>query len=559
MRKKRITAMLLVLVLVCGSLAACGSSDKPSESDDAGDTEKIIDVGVNEAATVEVNLEEEKLNELIASHTDANGKTFVTVALEDDPGSMNPYGSGASKPRQVVLEGIFEGMFCIQGTGGEVKPVLAESYEISEDGYTYTIKLKDYVVDSEGNKFTAHDVKFVLEEVALGEYSWATMDRVDEINVLDDYTIEVVFNTKNAKYIYDILIAYMFTEAAYKASPDGMIVTPVATGPYVLKSWVSGSEMVFEVRDDYWETDTSKIFRNSYSNVDKIIYKIIKEPAQRVIALEAKDVDIATGVSFTDLEQFKNNDDYNIFSSLQDQVVSLAFNCSENSIFQDVNARKAVAYAIDNQGVIDGVDQGFGELCYTAFASIFPDFDSKWETEDYYNYNIEKAKELIASTNYNGEPLTIMFENNDRLASVAQVIQAYVREIGINLEIFPCDGALFRTYRFDNTKADILMFTAGSSTFGSSSLIGNLNAVAPDKTLIGIKEDVLMDKINLMAENAYIDWSYAHDLHYYVKDNVYIYSIYAPINFTVTSKVVTGFVLNQKGKDSPNCSTYIWN
>jgi hypothetical protein len=152
-----------------------------------------------------------------------------------------------------------------------------------------------------------------------------------------------------------------------------------------------------------------------------------------------------------------------------------------------------------------------------------------------------------------------MFEYNDRLASVAQVVQAYLLEAGIKVKIFPCDGALFRTYRFDNTKADLLMFTAGSSTFGSSSLIGNLNAVAANQTLIGIKEDVLMQKMNVMAENAYKDWSYAHDLHYYVKDNVYIYSLYAPYNFTVASRVVKDFVLNQKGKDSPNCSAYIWN
>jgi hypothetical protein len=152
-----------------------------------------------------------------------------------------------------------------------------------------------------------------------------------------------------------------------------------------------------------------------------------------------------------------------------------------------------------------------------------------------------------------------MFENNDRLAAVAQVVQGYLMEIGVNIEIFPCDGALFATYRFDNTKADLLLFTAGSSTFGSSGLIGNLNAIAPDKTLIGIKDDVLMEKIGLMAENAYTDWSYAHDLHYYVKDNAYIYCLYQPVNFTVTTNVVTGFVLNQKGKDSPNCCTYIWN
>lgn len=541
MRKKRI-----VLSVLAFGLFACSTAFGQAK-------------GIVQGASPLTTLKKQQIDQLIASHTDKAGKTFVTVALEDDPGSMNPYGSGASKPRQVVLEGIFEEMLCIQGTGGELKPVLAESYTVSKDGLTYTIKLKNYVYDAKGNHFTANDVKFVLETVAKGEYKWASMNRVKAVDVLDPYTVQITFDSKNQKYIVDILIAYLFTEKSYKSSKDGMITTPVGTGPYALTSWTSGTEMIFETHGKYWEKNPAKIYRNSYANVDKIIYKVIKDSAQRVIALEAKTVDMCTGVAFTDLGSFKKADTYAIFKTLQDQVVSIAFNCSKNSPCRDLNVRKAIAYAIDNQGVMDGVDQGNGELCYTAFASIFPDYDKKWEKEDYYNYSPEKAKALLKGSAYDGRELTIMFENNDRLASVAQVIQAYLLEVGVKVKIFPCDGALFRTYRFDNTKADLLMFTAGSSTFGSSSLISNLNAVAPNTTLIGIKEDTLMQKMNLMGENAYIDWKYAHDLHYYVKDNVYIYSLYAPYNFTVTSRVVTNFILNQKGKDSPNCCTYIWN
>jgi ABC-type transport system substrate-binding protein len=544
-----------VFVLLGSLLVACGGRSNTN----ATGSGSIVSVGVNQEASIENALSEKEINDLIASHTDAQGRTFISVALEDDPGSMNPYATGASKPRQVILEGIFEGMFCIQGTGGELKPVLAESYTVSPDGLTYTIKLKNYIYDSKGNHFSAKDVKFVLEEVARGEYKWASMLYVEAINIPDDYTLQIKFKSKNQKYIIDILIAYLFTEKSYVDSRDKMITNPVGTGPYALTTWISGSEMIFETYGTYWEKDPARIFRNSYANVDKIIYKIIKEAAQRVIAMEAKTVDMCTGVAFTDLGNFQN-DNYSIFKTLQDQVVSIAFNCSTNSPCNDLNFRKAIAYAIDNKAVMDGVDQGNGEECFTAFANVFPDYDKKWETEDYYNYNVEKAKELLKNTSYSGKTLTIMFESpNDRLASVAQVIQAYLLEIGVKIDIFPCDGALFRTYRFDNTKADLLMFSAGSSTFGSSGLIGNLNAVAPDSTLIGIKEDTLMRKMDAMADNAYIDWSYAHEFHYYVKDNLYIYSLYAPYNFTVTSRVVTGFLLNQKGKDSPNCCAYIWN
>lgn len=553
MKNRRFVSFFTVLVLLCGTFAAV-----PAALSEGMD---VLHVKPNEMAVVKNLPDQAEIDALIASHTDANGKTFVSVALEDDPGSMNPYGSGASKPRMVVLEGIYEGLFCIQGTGGELKPVLAESYEVSDDGFTYTIKLKDYIVDSKGNPFTANDVKFVLENVARDEYKWSSAKYFSAVNVIDDFTVEIVFNTKMYNYVVNTLIAYLFTEAAYNNdSKDKMITDPIGTGPYAMTSWTGGTEMVFETYGSYWETDPSKIFRNSLANVDKIIYKIIKDSAQRVIALESKTVDICTGVSPTDLELFRGNKDYQLFQSLQDQVVSLAFNCNEVSPLSDVRVRQAIAYAIDAQGVLDGVDQGNGELCYTAFCNIFPDYDPKWETEDYYGYNPDKARQLLADAGWDSSrAITIVFENNDRLANVAVVIQAYLADVGITMNIVPCDGALFRTYRFDKNQGDIKMFTAGSSTFGSSSLIGNLNAVAEDKTLITIVEETLWSKIVPMAENAYKDWSYAHDLHYYVKDNVYIYSLYAPINFTVTSRVLTGFILNQKGKDSPNCCTYLWN
>ncbi len=563
MKLSKRLALFLAFIMLFSIMAGCGKTPvSPVNSPVNSSSPSSQTVGSDKAAEVDVsNLDEAKIKELIASHTDANGKSFVSVAITDDPGSMLPQGSGSSKPRMVVLEGIFEGLFCIQGTGGELAPVLAEGYEILADGLTYRIKLKDYVYDSQGNHFTANDVYFAMEKVAREQYKVASTNYVKEVKVVDDYTVDIVFNSKMSNYIINTLIMFLFTQKSYEASTDGMITTPVGTGPYKLTKWVSGSEMVFEARDDYWEKDKSKIKRNSLYNVDKIIYKVIKDAAQRVIALEAKEVDICTGISATDLGNFNNNPDYNVFNSLQDQVVSLAFNSSENSKLQDVKIRQAIAYAIDKQGVVDGVDQGNGKVCYTAFCDIFPDFDKKWESEDYYNFNVEKAKTLLkeAGVAEGSLKIKIMFENNDRLANVAQVIQGYLMNVGIELEIFPCDGALFNTYKLDNTKSDILMFSAGSSTYGSSSLIGNLNSRAADKTLIGIKEDVLWDKITKMAENAYTDWSYAHDLHYYVKDNCYLISLYAPINFTVTSKVVTGLVLNQKGMDSPNCSTYIWN
>ncbi len=540
----------------------------------AGDDAGTTDGGTtNEAATGEVtadssahtladisDLSEDDIKALIDSHTDADGNTFVTASITDDPGSMNPYGSGSSKPRMVVMEGIFEGLYCIQGTGGELKPVLADGdYQVSDDGLTYTIKLKDYVHDQNGNAFTADDVYFTLETVARTEYSNKNMNYVDKVEVLGDYEIAITFNTPALNRVISTLIAYLFTQKSYEASADGMITTPVGTGPYAMTDWVSGSTLDYLYTKDYWETDESKIVRNSYHNVDRIIYKVIKDAAQRVIGLESGELDMSTGVSATDLGNFEGNGDYNIFSSLQDQVVSIFFNSSENSPCQDIKVRQAIAYAIDAQGVIDGVDQGNGKMCKAGWCDIFPDFDPKWNEEDYYDYNIEKAKELLAEAGVSNLKIKIMFENNDRLASVAQVVQGYLAEVGIELEIFPCDGALFNTYKLDNTQSDLLMATCGSSTFGSSSFVGNLRASGPDKSLIGITDEELVKKIDDMTVNAYTDWSYAHDLHYYVKDNCYLYVLYAPINFTVTSRVVTGFILNQKGMDSPNCCTYLWN
>ena len=561
---KKLVAVILTAVMAVGLLAGCGSQGGTSAETEAkqavettkGVVEEVVVEATSGIAEVEVDIEQEELDKLIAEHTTDDGRTFVTFAIADDPGTMFPQGSGNIQARNVVMEGVFEGLFQYQGTGGEMKPVLAESYEMIDngEGWTFRVKLKDYVYDSEGNHFTANDVKFVLDDM-VKEYNAYYGKKITGVTVIDEFTAEIAFNSYKANDYSTAITTYLYTQAAYEASPDKMITTPVGTGPYKLTEWTSGSTLTVEKRDDYWESDESKIVRNSYSNVDIINFKVIKDSAQQLIALEKGEIDACAQLPVIELDRFAESGDYNIFTNLADTVVTLGFNPDpSNSACSDINVRKAVCLGFDAQGVVDAVEYGKGEVTCCTFIDIFQDYDSKWESEEYFPYDVAAAKQALADAGYaDGITLRLLYENSEKLNNVAQILQSYLSEIGITLELLPTESSLYTTYSRDFTQFDVTLATSGSSTFGS---FGSINRM--DDTFCQFVEG-LSDMTYNASKYAYSDWSYCSELHYEIKDNYYMYGIYAPLNYNVTTKIIKGFVLTQKGSLSPNCCEYIWN
>ncbi len=503
-------------------------------------------------------IDDAKKQEIIKAHTDADGKTFVTVGLIDDPGSMCAYGTGASKPRTMVLPMVYGRMLIRDDNKGDLKMSIAESYEYIGD-HTWELKLKEGVVDADGNPITAEDVKFSYWNVGVEKHNTNNIktyctgiDAVDATTVHIHTTLEGI-----AVFAQRLASNYVFSQKSYEASPDGMITTPVSSGPYNMTNWVTGSELVLEANPNYWNEAPESIMESQ--NVDKIILKVIKDSAQRVIALETGEIDFLSSIDETDVPAFQV-EGYRTTFAYAGQRETLYFNCHPDCPLGDVRLRQAVCYGINNEDIMI-ITAGSGRLCYTTAPYTAGNYHTKWEDEDYYTYNPEKAKELMKEAGVDELDIVIMTENYPELNQrIATVMKTQLEEIGIHCEIKPVDGALFSEYKYDKTSSDIIIAATGGAgdNVVPSYASNDYKTTSEVSGLTHIENPEWMELQNKALEGEY-DNEYIDQCHYWIKDNVYGYALFHPALYCVTTPVVTGYTLMTNSYDCPQALTYLWN
>ncbi|MBW2638498.1 MAG: hypothetical protein JRC86_13510 [Deltaproteobacteria bacterium] len=159
-------------------------------------------------------------------------------------------------------------------------PVLAESWDISSDGKTYTFHLRKGVEFHDGTQFNAETARFFIEwqgnKMAYGKY----MDRVE---IVDDYTLRVYLN----KYYYNFLreLGQLISPNAVEPAGDtsGKLVNYIGTGPFKLVEYKKDQEAVLERNDDYW---------GEQPELEKVIWKVVPDPYTQVLALKAGELDL---------------------------------------------------------------------------------------------------------------------------------------------------------------------------------------------------------------------------------------------------------------------------
>lgn len=423
---KRILALLCVLVIGL-SMVACGGS-APAESNDAP---------AADAPAAEVPA--------------ASGDKYIkfVMAGPSDPGNYLPFNADNSVRGTYSLF-FYENLFDIFGTSG-LTPTIASGYERVADG-TYHVTLRENVHDHAGEPIKASDVVFSFEQpMALGERT-STLGDLKSVTALDDYKVEFVFNPDAlGTFERAVTSTPIVSQKSYEASETGFSSDPVGTGPYYIENWIPGASMTLKKDENYWGKDEG--FNNQ--NCDEIEVKFIAEPAQAAIELETGNIDFAFNVSTKDSDFFVDMPGFQVTNVPFAQVRGLGFNCDPASVCSDVRIRQAICYAIDNAGILQSVYDGKGGVATCLAvpepeAGLIVDFDQAWRDMKPYEYNIEKAKELLAEAGYpnGGLKLKLMAKDMDEYRTTCQVIQANLAQIGIEVEILCYENALYQTYRY---------------------------------------------------------------------------------------------------------------
>lgn len=367
----------------------------------------------------------------------------------------------------VIMTHVFDPLVW-QDPLGTFHPGLAESWEINDDATEYTFTLKEGVTFHDGTPFNAEAVKFTFDRIAdpetASQLAISLLGPYAGTEVVDEYTVRVTFDAPYAPFLNSLSTPYLAPTspaAVEELGEDYGITSVVGAGAYMLDSYVPDSEVVLVRNEDYnWGSE--EVFgQTGPANFERIVFKIIQEPSTRLAALESGEVDFIDDVPELDVERLEADDAFVIEQIEQPgHGWSLMMN-TENPPTDELAVRRAIAHAIDKQGLIDVVFNGFGTPACSALTKVMFGYDPA--TCDYLPYDPDLARTILEEAGWvdedgdgirekDGEELTVrhFYRADSPLGgNMATFIQADLADVGINFEL---NGASQSGY-FDAVRA----------------------------------------------------------------------------------------------------------
>ena len=488
----------------------------------------------------------------MASFATAEQGASVVVGLAGDPGNIGPF-QGMGLGRIGILFTTYE-MLMVKDGDGFVGCLMKELTPV--DDLTYDVEIYDYIVDQAGNKLTASDIKFCFD-TAKADGNLPKLSSVDSVEVLSDYVARFHFTALAAGDLESLLMECpIVTQAAYEASADKMATDPITTSPYQVVDYKTGATITYKRNENYWQKDELTVATSKH-NVDEIIFKIIPDPVQMVNALKTKEIDISAAIDGSYISDFMGAEGFNVTQIPDNTTKYLIFNYDS---IPSAAERQAIAYAVDVEDIIAFAFDGIGYHAKTVGNNKYPDFVEKWNDEEYYEYDEEKAQALFAEAGVSaGKTYRLIYNAADDNAKIVTTIQAALGDFDINVELIPYDNALFGTYKYDDKKSgewDIMLDEGGSSNLLTN--VWKLTLDSRDQTYGKTVGHVADEKLQSLVEAAINDNSPENmdAFHQYLKEQCYEYGLVSKVNNLAHTTVVTKAVTCFRGQILPGACEY---
>ncbi|MFK3777532.1 ABC transporter substrate-binding protein [Agrobacterium sp. NPDC089420] len=389
----------------------------------------------------------------------------LTWGVETEPATLNPQLNGQDKTK-LLLRNAYESLLARTADGGYV-PWLATGYSISEDGKTYTFKLRDDVAFTDGQKLDAQAVIANFEKLKDPAYSASVsagpVSRIAELKAVDGHTISFTLKDIYAPFLDYVAGLEILSPAAFSSSQIKSGGPEVAgTGPFILKRYVKGQEIQFEKNPAYnWAPKTAKHQGPAY--LDQITYRFLPESSVRTGALTSGQLDVIEGISGNDAALFKDNADFTYQTALNTGTpYSLFLNVTWGPT-QDVKVRKALLASLDIDRILQAVYRGERTRAWGITSPIDPQFYDK-SIEKTYGADAAVANRLLDEAGWSekdeegfrtkdGKRLTIDVVQaqatvRDQRDVLLQALQAQARQVaGIDLAINYVDAGTYTDRR----------------------------------------------------------------------------------------------------------------
>ena len=318
---------------------------------------------------------------------------------------------------QDVVRLIFDSLYH-RDNNMQIVPWLATSYE-NPDELTWRFHLRQGVKFHNGNDFTADDVKFTLSRLAEDDSVWNARKFVDRVEVVDDYTVDIITMEPYAAFMTRVVLWHMTDEEYFEeVGADGFASAPIGTGPFEFVEWVKDERLVLEANPDYW---------GGSPRIQTVIFQPIPESATRIAALEAGDVDIITAVPPEYVDQAPGGVEIATVPGTRAFYLGMNVNVEP---FDDVRVRQAMNYAIDVESIIENVLNG---LARRIDNPLLPEAFG-YAATPVYSYDLDKARSLLAEAGY-PDGFEMELDTQPPLKEIAEILAGQLSAVGINVKV----------------------------------------------------------------------------------------------------------------------------
>src|SRR5690625_533859 len=344
----------------------------------------------------------------------------LTTAISANPESLDPQltFNGFSF---VVTNQLYETLVRMSEEG-EIQPGLATEWEYPEPSRLH-LTLREGVEFHDGTPLTAQVVKESIERLldpATGAPGRFVVTAIDEVNVIDDLTVEIVTEPPFAPLLAHL--SHPVTAIVPAQNADTLSRNPVGTGPYSFEQWIDGTQITLTANENYWGGEPA---------ITNVTFRIVPEVSTQIVELRSGGLDIIFSIPPDNFVSLQEAGGIETESFLGWGSAHLGFNIDSPKL-EDVRVRQAIAHAIDKELIIEEFMRG---LALPAVSPIPPTVRFAAELDEPYPYDPEAAEALLEEAGATNLSLRLDIYQNPELESVAQVLQAMLADVGINLDI----------------------------------------------------------------------------------------------------------------------------
>lgn len=409
-KSKKVLALALTVALGVTALAGCGGGNGPAP-------------GSSTQAT-----------------SDKGQKGELIFAQGADPRGLDPGMVDDAESSKVMCQ-IYETLLAFEKDSTKLRPWLAKEYEVSEDGLTYTFILNEGIKFHDGEPFNAEAVKANIERYMEGNrtedmpYADFVYGKVASVEAPEEYKVVIKLKEPYTPFLNNLAMSMTAPMASPKAIKEGNLMEhPVGTGPFVFDSWNKGQDITLKPNLEYW---------NNGPEAKGAIFRIIAENSARVVALKNGEVNIIDGIDPNSVEEIKASG-AELYTTPGMNINYMAYN-TENGIFKDEAARKAISMAINVPELVKNLYKDQAQPATTILPEFVPGFSKDVKQVAYDKAAAEKAiKDAKISK------VRIMTYTNPRPYNpvggqvLAEAIQGYLKAVGVDATIDSYDWTTYK-------------------------------------------------------------------------------------------------------------------